>query len=209
MDNPFQSEHKPVPIKPFTAVDLAPPPQAKWPAGKAAPIGPGVSPFLDAYQSAAPEAQDFMPAAPQAQAAAYAPAPIPAPPAAARQSQILAVSDLPAAGSASTYKPRFLVSTTASAEGIPIEAYLGAVTAEIVVPKDLLFRNPAPYGELNRLKAAEDQLQKVKAKALEELSERARQLGADAVVGVSLDISSLDTVACLCSALGTAVKFAG
>ena len=73
---------------------------------------------------------------------------------------------------------------------------------------DLLFRNPAPYGELHRLKDAEEKLQQVKALALEELSDKAKALGADGIVGVTVTFTNLDTVCCLCSAVGTAIRIA-
>jgi uncharacterized protein YbjQ (UPF0145 family) len=122
----------------------------------------------------------------------------------ARPAPVLA--DPPGTGSA--IRPRFLLTSTAAVDGIPIQAYLDVITAEVVVPKDVLFRNPAPYGELHRLRAAEDQLQKIKAKALEELAEKARAVHADGVVGVTVNFVNLDTVCCLCSAVGTAVRLA-
>lgn len=215
-NNPFANAYEPQhhpgasasTIKPFKALDLAP------------PAAPGVSPFLDNFQSVpAPGPSDFVPApaqpaqhGPTAAASTILPRLAEPPraeaPAAPRASQVIA-ADFPPPGSASTFKPRFFLSSTASVDGFTVETYLGFVSAEIVVPKDLLFRNPAPYGELHRLRSAEDQLQKIKEKALEELTERARHMQADAVVGVRVDISSLDTVACLCSASGTAIRIAG
>ena len=59
---------------------------------------------------------------------------------------------------------------------------------------------------MHRIRAAEEQLQSVKAKAFEELAERARGVGANAVVGASLQFSQFDAVVFLCSAVGTAVK---
>jgi uncharacterized protein YbjQ (UPF0145 family) len=195
---------------------------------------PGGSPFVD--NKAAPMAKppvDYSPVAPAAPAqfeapvahasqapyaapapyvapAPYAAAPSPyptapqasaAPMAAARQSHIMALKDVN-----SPFKPEFFLTSTASVESFTIQEYLGLVSVEVVVPKDLLFRNPAPHGELHRLKSAEDQLQRVKETALEELSGRAKSLGADGIVGVTLQFSQFDTIVCLCSAVGTAVK---
>ena len=53
---------------------------------------------------------------------------------------------------------------------------------------------------------AEDQLQRVKQKAFEELADRARALGADGIVGATLQFSQFDAVVFLCAACGTAVK---
>lgn len=215
-------------LRPFTAVDLAPP------AATGAPglLNPAMSPFLENFSSPfkAPEAQppiksappadlprprsgfrvaepasedDYMPAAmPSKPATAPAGPPKPAAPG---PSGTLPSADIPGARAPSR-KPRFFLTSTAAVDGHPIETYLDVISAEVVLPKDLLFRNPAPYGELHRLKAAEDQLQKVKAKALEELGEKAKQLQADGVVGVQVSFVNLDTVCCLCSAVGTAVR---
>jgi uncharacterized protein YbjQ (UPF0145 family) len=236
MESPFQPDNSPSPfqgayepqhypgasassIRPFNALDITPPPRAaEGPSG--APLGPGVSPFLDNYQNPFAPKEDFSPV-PMPIRPTLAPAPQPAaepprPPvpqsaetAAARASQIIATTDFPLPGSGSSFKPGFFLSTTAAVDGFSVAAYLGVVSVEIVIPKDLLFRNPAPYGELHRLKSAEDQLQKVKEKAMEELSERAQQMQADGVVGITLQYSALDNVVCLCSAAGTAVKLAG
>ncbi len=119
----------------------------------------------------------------------------------ARKSQFVVLSAMN-----STYPRKFFMTTTSKVDGFTIEEYLGMVSVEIVLPKDLLFRNPAPHGELNRLKSAEDQLQQVKITALDELSGRARLLGAEAVVGVSLQFSQFDAIVCLCSVVGTAVR---
>jgi uncharacterized protein YbjQ (UPF0145 family) len=239
-------------LRPFTAVDLAPPATSgKAPLGPAAnPMGPAASPFLESFGGAfdkdskaadaikpdpmlEPRAlaafrvdeppaavEDFSPAMPMAPtmpmtpdvlapipAREDGPAPLPPMPVAARNSQILAAADM-GSGSISSMKPRFFLTSTAVVDGYPIQAYLDVISVEIVLPKDLLFRNPAPYGELHRLKAAEDQLQKVKAKALEELTDKAKHLHADGVVGVAVTFTNLDTVCCLCSAVGTAVKIA-
>ncbi len=120
---------------------------------------------------------------------------------AARKSQII-----PASALIQYDTPPFFMTGTATIDNQSISEYLGLVSVEIVLPKDLLFRNPAPYGEMHRIKAAEDQLQKVKEKAMEELAERAKKLQADAVVGVTMQFSQFDAIVCLCSVVGTAVK---
>lgn len=246
---PFPAPAAPAPqgggaLRPFTAVDLAPP------ASPGIPLGPAPSPFLEgfggafekdgkaagalrqdpavepralpAFRDESPAApEDFLPAMPRPAgplplgSAGLPPLPgreeavdiLPPIPAAARNSHILAAAE-EGSGSTSSMRPRFFLTSTAVVDGYPIQAYLDVISAEIVLPKDLLFRNPAPYGELHRLKAAEDQLQKVKAKALEELTEKAKQMRADGVVGVAVTFTNLDTVCCLCSAVGTAVKIA-
>lgn len=200
------------PLKPFTAVDLAPPAKP----GSQGPLGHPVNPFLENFSSPFEGGGAEKPAAPAmppatALTAVSAPPPldplppIPPLPVAARQSHILAAADLHAAAG-SAIKPRFFLTSTDLVDGQLIKAYLDVISVEIVLPKDLLFRNPAPYGELHRLKAAEDQLQKVKAKAMEELTDKAKAIHADGIVGVTVSFINLDTVCCLCSAVGTAVK---
>jgi uncharacterized protein YbjQ (UPF0145 family) len=265
MDNPFSADNKANPfqtpyqqgqtpaaapgIKPFAAVDLAPP------AGHNgqrlnAPGNPTASAFTggdfgNAFLSpqspssqgmppmppiAAPQAHTLpTPPAPQAPSNAYAPmapaqgtnlfAPKPAPqampdytpvpngiPASARQSTILSMSDFNDV--VNMHKPEFFLTTTQQVDGFAIRSFLGVVSVEIVIPKDLLFRNPAPHGEMHRLKAAEDELQRVKNQAFVELGDKAKKLGADGVVGVSLAFSQFDAVVFLCAAVGTAVKLA-
>jgi uncharacterized protein YbjQ (UPF0145 family) len=107
---------------------------------------------------------------------------------------------------ASPEAPGLLMTTGPNVEGRRIQSYLGVVSVEIVIPKDLLFRNPAPYGDLHRMKAAEDHLQRVKQKAFEELAAKARALGGTGVVGATLQFSQFDAVVFLCAAMGTAVK---
>lgn len=162
-----------------------------------APLAPPAQPLR-------PQPMEFTPAPVAAPVAVPVAAPKAAPAAAARQSQIMALADMDR-----TFKPEFFLTSTATVDGYTIQEYLGLVSIEVVVPKDLLFRNPAPHGELHRLKAAEDQLQRVKVTALEELSARAKGMGADGIVGLTLQFSQFDTIVCLCSAVGTAVKLSG
>lgn len=212
---PAPAEPRPRPgfhgAEPMQADDFMPvlPPAPKPAAGPVlspAPLTP-MEPLAPAQPVPAP-ASVAAPAAPPAPAhPVMAPAPLPPMPAAARQSQILAAADLMSA-TGSGARPRFFITTTAVLDGFPIQAYLDVVSAEIVLPKDLLFRNPAPYGDLHRLKAAEEQLQRIKAKAIEEMTDKAKGLHADGVVGVSVTFTNLDTVCCLCTAVGTAVRIA-
>jgi uncharacterized protein YbjQ (UPF0145 family) len=239
--NPFQTPYQqPAPgaapgIKPFAAVDLAPPiePTGARHGGPASPSPFAGSDFSNAFLAREAAAAGTMPPAP-APAAPKAAAPIPAvpapvtpafpaapavpkpmkdfspapmaPPAAARQSQILSMTDFNEA--LEMRKPEFFCTSTPAVDGYQVRKYLGVVSVELVVPKDVLFHHPAPHGELHRIKSAEEQLQKVKLKAIEELSDRAKGMQADGVVGVTLSFAQLDAVVCLCSAVGTAVQLA-
>jgi uncharacterized protein YbjQ (UPF0145 family) len=231
--NPFQTPYQqPAPgaapgIKPFAAVDLAPPidPNGARHGGPASPApGPFAgSDFNNAFLSRESPAAGAMPPAPAAVPPApvtpafptapaapkpmrdFAPAPM-APPAAARQSQILSMTDFNEA--LEMRKPEFFCTSTPAVDGFQIRKYLGVVSVELVVPKDVLFHHPAPHGELHRIKSAEEQLQRVKLKAFEELADRAKGMQADAIVGATLNFAQLDAVVCLCSAVGTAVQLA-
>jgi uncharacterized protein YbjQ (UPF0145 family) len=187
------------------------------PGWSAAPSAPKLSPLASSAFAAPGAAAASAPSTASPTAAASAPAaPAASASAALRASAILrrgsgteaypksslTMTDADAPAEA----PGLLVTTGPNVEGRRIASYLGVVSVEIVIPKDVLFRNPAPYGELHRIKAAEEQLQRVKRKAFEELSEKARALGADAMVGATLQFSQFDAVVFLCAALGTAVQ---
>ncbi len=122
----------------------------------------------------------------------------------ARKSQIMPLAEMDRVN-----KPEFFVTTSSTVQGYTIEKYLGILSVEVVVPKDLLFRNPAPHGDLHRLKAAEEELQRVRIAAIKDLEGRGRELNADGIIGVTLQFSQFDTIVCLCSAVGTAIRLVG
>lgn len=201
-------ETPPAPAAPTPASSLA---QALAPSPSPSHAAPVVNPFTGKPSSVAPAPADFSPvperALPAAPAAAERPA-MPKPMAAPAASKpALAMTDAPEIAARPAAAKGFLLTTTPSVEGRRVASHLGVVSVEIVIPKDVLFRNPAPYGELHRIKAAEDQLQLVKKKAFEEMSERAKALGADGIVGATLQFSQFDAVVFLCAAVGSAVKF--
>jgi uncharacterized protein YbjQ (UPF0145 family) len=217
----------------FTAVPAARPAPADFvpvPAAPIIPAPPAAAPPISALPAAVPQAFSA-PAAPAtkhtptpmaapsalAPVAAPAPAPVPGPEASASlrasailrrgsASEMIAKTDLAMTDADAPEPASLIVTSGPSVDGRRISAYLGLVSSEIVIPMDVLFRNPAPYGELHRIKAAEDELQKVKRKAFQELEARARALGADGIVGVTMQYSQIDAVAFLCAAAGTVVK---
>ena len=199
--NPFTGKPSPTPPAPadFTPVPDRPAPQPA-PMPSLAPAAPAAPAMMPARPMAPPKPA-FDPAEPHGAGIITVPS---------KSATSVLPAQAPAAPVAApvhaAVKSAFPVSTGQNLEGHRIGGYLGVVSVEIVIPKDLLFRNPAPYGELHRIKAAEDQLQKVKAKAFEELTDRARALGADGIVGATLQFSQFDAVVFLCSAVGTAVR---
>lgn len=102
-----------------------------------------------------------------------------------------------------------LVTTTPTVEGRQIVSYCGIVTGEAIlganVFKDLFAGIRDIVG--GRSAAYERELQRARDIALAELQERARQLGANAVVGVDLDYEVLGqgNGMLMVSASGTAV----
>jgi uncharacterized protein YbjQ (UPF0145 family) len=102
-----------------------------------------------------------------------------------------------------------ILSTTPTLEGRPIREYKGIVTGEAIlganVFKDLFAGIRDIVG--GRSATYERELGNARQIALDELSQRARELGANAVVGVDLDFEVLGAQngMLMVSASGTAV----
>jgi uncharacterized protein YbjQ (UPF0145 family) len=102
-----------------------------------------------------------------------------------------------------------IVTTTDGIEGSNVIAYLGVVTGEAVLGANIFKDLFAGIRDIvgGRSAAYEGELRKAKDTALREMSERAQELGADAVVGVDLDYEAIGSGNMLMvSANGTAVK---
>ena len=104
-----------------------------------------------------------------------------------------------------------IITTTDTIEGRQVRAYLGVVSGEAVAGtnffKDFFAGITDIFG--GRSKSYEDSLNKAKDAALEDLQGRADSLGADAIIGVDLDYTTLGgdgKTMLLCIANGTAVK---
>jgi uncharacterized protein YbjQ (UPF0145 family) len=106
-----------------------------------------------------------------------------------------------------------IVSTTETIEGRTIASYLGVVSGDAVMGTNLFRDMFAGLRDLvgGRSGAYEKELKKAKQLALEEMAEEAKELGADAIVGVDLDYEHLGSEGrsmLMVSANGTAVKLA-
>ena len=105
-----------------------------------------------------------------------------------------------------------LVTTTDTIQNQSIETYLGVVTAEVVygtnVLKDFFAGIRDTIG--GRTGSYERIFEKGQQKAIEELTQRAQKLNADAVIGVEIDTGTINVdskgVLLLITATGTAVK---
>ena len=103
-----------------------------------------------------------------------------------------------------------LLTTTPTIEGRPVQQYLGIVTAETIFGtnffRDLFAQIRDVIG--GRSRSYEEVLLKAKEEALNELSERAAAMGANAVVGVDFSYETVgqsgSMLMVVCS--GTAVK---
>ena len=104
-----------------------------------------------------------------------------------------------------------IVTTTPSIEGKRITRYCGIVNGEAILGANFFKDWFAGIRDIvgGRSGSYEKELRKAKAVALEEMAEEARELGADAVIGVDLDyqyIGGAERSMLMVSANGTAVK---
>ena len=102
-----------------------------------------------------------------------------------------------------------LLTTTPHLEGRPIRQYLGLVHGETILGANLWRDLLASIRDLvgGRARAYESTLQRARQMALAELVREAQRLGADAVVGVHLDVEVLGQAGgmLMATACGTAV----
>lgn len=105
-----------------------------------------------------------------------------------------------------------IVSTTDTLQDQPISEYLGIVTAEVVYGSNAIRDFFAGIRDVigGRTGAYERVSERGQKDAIAELEQRARKLGADAVVGVEIDTGTISIdekgVLLLITATGTAVK---
>lgn len=106
-----------------------------------------------------------------------------------------------------------LITTTPAIEGKRIEKYLGLVSGEAILGANLFKDLFASIRDIvgGRAAAYEDELRKAKDIAVNEMAERARELGANAVIGVDLDYETITLGQgggmLMVSASGTAVVY--
>ncbi len=104
----------------------------------------------------------------------------------------------------------FMITTTPSVEGRAIQQYLGIVTGEAILGANIFKDLFAGIRDIvgGRSGAYEEELRKAREIAMSELAAVARQLGADAVVGVDLDYETVGQGGSMLmvTASGTAVR---
>jgi len=105
-----------------------------------------------------------------------------------------------------------ILTTTPSVEGRTIAEYRGVVFGEVVAGVNFIRDFKASIRNIigGRSGSYEDELIKARTQAMNEMSERAEKLGADAVVGIDLDYEVLGEGGgmLMVTASGTAVKLA-
>ena len=103
-----------------------------------------------------------------------------------------------------------IITTTPQIEGRKIVSYAGVVTGEAILGANIFKDIFAGIRDIvgGRSAAWEGELRKAREIALNEMTEQARALGADAVVGVDLDYETMgaNSGMMMVSATGTAVK---
>lgn len=108
---------------------------------------------------------------------------------------------LPPRGSLRSYlKPinlkvhsNMLLTTTPTVEGYPVKQYLGVVSSETIIGANAIRDFMAGIRDFfgGRSGSYETVLREAKDTALNELTQRAQQLGANAVVGIDLDYETV------------------
>lgn len=103
-----------------------------------------------------------------------------------------------------------IITTTGSVEGRTIASYEGIVFGEVI--SGINFLKDLGAGMRNffggRSQGYEDEILQARENALDEMTDRAMQMGADAVVGVKMDYETLgaDNGMIMVTCSGTAVK---
>ncbi|AMA73042.1 MULTISPECIES: YbjQ family protein [Aneurinibacillus] len=101
-----------------------------------------------------------------------------------------------------------IITTTPTIQGREIQEYLGVISGEAIMGSNVVRDFLAGITDIigGRSGAYESKLAEGREIALKEMADKARAMGADAVVGVDLDFETLRDGMMMCIATGTAVK---
>lgn len=101
-----------------------------------------------------------------------------------------------------------LITTTSTAEGRPVQEYLGIINAQSIIGanifKDIFAGLRDVFG--GRSRTYEKVLEQAKEDALRELTQKAQALGANGILGVDLDFETVGGSMLMVIATGTAVR---
>jgi len=98
-----------------------------------------------------------------------------------------------------------LLTSTDHFQGRMVEAYLGPVDSQVIVPADVLFANDLPQGKFGRFKGAQIRIKQLTQLAHLELRNEAMKLGGNAVLRATFQQSSVGNAVML-TFTGTAVR---
>lgn len=103
-----------------------------------------------------------------------------------------------------------IVTTTPTVEGRRIEKYLGIVAGEAIMGANIIRDIFASVTDIvgGRSGAYEEKLTEARQVSIREMVDKARRLGADAVVGVDIDYEVIRDGMLMVTAAGTAVTLA-
>lgn len=103
-----------------------------------------------------------------------------------------------------------IVTTTNNVDGRQVRQYLGLVTGEVIMGANVIRDFSASLADFfgGRAGAYEDKLSEGRETAIAEMTQRAQQMGADAVIGCDLDYEVVGQSMLMVSCTGTAVKLA-
>jgi uncharacterized protein YbjQ (UPF0145 family) len=103
---------------------------------------------------------------------------------------------------------QMIISTTSTLQNAEIEEYLGVVTGEAIMGANIVRDIFAGITDIigGRSGAYEQKLGQGRQIAISEMTDQARRLGADAIIGVDLDFETVQQGMLMCVATGTAVK---
>ncbi|NDJ75284.1 MAG: heavy metal-binding domain-containing protein [Chloroflexi bacterium] len=105
---------------------------------------------------------------------------------------------------------RVIVTTTPTIEGQHVTEYLGIVSGEAILGANILKDITAAFRDIagGRSTRYEEELRKAKQIAVQEMTEMAQAMGADAILSVDLDYETIGSGGSMLmvSASGTAVK---
>jgi len=101
-----------------------------------------------------------------------------------------------------------IITTTPILQNKEVQDYLGVVSGEAIMGANVVRDFLAGITDIigGRSGAYESKLAEGREIAIQEMADRARRLGADAVIGVDLDFETLRDGMMMCVATGTAVK---
>lgn len=100
-----------------------------------------------------------------------------------------------------------LLTTTPTVEGHPIQSYLGIVHGEVINGVDFIKDFSAGLTNIfgGRSNSYEGELTDAREQAMQEMMQRAAQMGANAVVGIDIDYEVLNGTMLMVTVSGTAV----